>query len=92
VAAEPAAAGNDYDPEVASIFSEEATELLESADGAVGSLRLERGNREYVTELKRVSFGPVSVRKLPLGGIRPLDRRELERLEAAVKGQAGGNR
>lgn len=45
-----------------------------------------------VTELKRVSFGPVSVRKLPVGGIRPLDRRELERLEAAVKGQAGGNR
>ncbi len=53
-APEPAGQGNDYDPEVASIFSEEATELLESADGAVGSLRLERGNREYVTELKRV--------------------------------------
>ena len=53
-AAEPADQGNDYDPEVAAIFSEEATELLESADGAVGSLRLERGNREYVTELKRV--------------------------------------
>jgi len=53
-ALEPAAAGNDYDPEVASIFSEEATELLESADGAVGSLRNERGNHEYITELKRV--------------------------------------
>ena len=44
-----------------------------------------------VTELKRVSFGPVSVRKLPLGGVRPLDRRELDRLEEAVGG-LGGNR
>ncbi len=44
-----------------------------------------------VTALKRVSFGPVSVRKLPLGGIRPLDRRELDRLEEAVGG-LGGNR
>jgi chemosensory pili system protein ChpA (sensor histidine kinase/response regulator) len=51
---EPAAAAGDYDPEVASIFSEEATELLEAADGALGSLRLERGNRAHVTELKRV--------------------------------------
>jgi len=53
-AAESAASASDYDPEVASIFSEEATELLESADRAVGSLRVERGNREYVTGLKRV--------------------------------------
>lgn len=45
-----------------------------------------------VNALKRVSFGPVSVRKLPLGGIRPLDRRELDRLEAAVGGLAGGSR
>ena len=44
-----------------------------------------------VTELKRVSFGPISVRKLPLGGVRPLDRRELVRLEEAVGG-LGGNR
>jgi len=44
-----------------------------------------------VTALKRVSFGPVSVRKLPLGGIRPLDQRELLRLEEAVGG-LGGNR
>jgi pseudouridine synthase len=33
-----------------------------------------------VVKLKRVSFGPVSVRKLPLGAVRPLERRELERL------------
>ncbi len=45
-----------------------------------------------VNSLKRVSFGPVSVRKLPLGGIRPLDQRELDRLEAAVGGLGGGHR
>lgn len=33
-----------------------------------------------VVKLKRVSFGPVSVRKLPLGAVRPLEKRELERL------------
>jgi len=53
-AAEPVAAYADYDPEVASTFSEEAAELLESADGALGLLRKERSNREPVTELKRV--------------------------------------
>jgi 23S rRNA pseudouridine2605 synthase len=45
-----------------------------------------------VTDLKRVSFGPISVRKLPLGAIRSLDRRELERLEASVGGPADGHR
>lgn len=44
-----------------------------------------------VTSLKRVSFGPVSVRKLPLGAVRPLTRREIERLEAATGGNAGGH-
>ncbi|HET6349460.1 MAG TPA: pseudouridine synthase [Candidatus Krumholzibacteria bacterium] len=39
-----------------------------------------------VVALKRLSFGPVSVRKLPLGAIRPLERRELERLDALTKG------
>ena len=46
----------------------------------------------HVVDLKRVSFGPVSVRKLPVGGIRPLDQRELDRLEAAVGGLDGGHR
>jgi 23S rRNA pseudouridine2605 synthase len=45
-----------------------------------------------VTDLKRVSFGPISVRKLPLGAIRSLDRRELERLEAAVGGLSSGHK
>lgn len=40
----------------------------------------------WVIELKRLSFGPVSIRKLPLGGIRPLERRELDRLDAMTKG------
>src|SRR5688572_7627057 len=53
-AAESATRAEDYDPEVAAIFSEEATELLEAADGALTALRSERGGRERVTELKRV--------------------------------------
>jgi pseudouridine synthase len=39
-----------------------------------------------VVALKRLSFGPVSVRKLPVGGVRPLEKRELDRLEALTKG------
>jgi 23S rRNA pseudouridine2605 synthase len=41
-----------------------------------------------VVALKRVSFGPVSVRKLALGAVRPLERRELARLDAAAGGNA----
>jgi pseudouridine synthase len=41
-----------------------------------------------VVALKRLSFGPVSVRKLPLGAVRPLEHRELARLEALTKGKA----
>ena len=52
--AELPARSEDYDPEVASIFSEEATELLESADGALSALKTERGDRDHLTELKRV--------------------------------------
>ena len=52
--AEPPSRGDDYDPEVASIFSEEATELLEAADAALGALKAERGSRDQVTELQRV--------------------------------------
>jgi chemosensory pili system protein ChpA (sensor histidine kinase/response regulator) len=49
-----AARADDYDPDVAAIFSEEATELLETADAALGALRAERGSRDRVTELQRV--------------------------------------
>ena len=54
---EPAAAAGEreveYDADIAAIFSEEATELLEAADGALGALRAERGSRERVVELQR---------------------------------------
>jgi 23S rRNA pseudouridine2605 synthase len=36
-----------------------------------------------VVRLKRVQFGPITVRKLPLGGVRPLERKEIERLRRA---------
>jgi chemosensory pili system protein ChpA (sensor histidine kinase/response regulator) len=48
------AADVDYDAEIAAIFSEEATELLEAADGALGALRAQQGSRERVVELQRV--------------------------------------
>ena len=43
----------DYDPDIAAIFSEEATELLEAADSSLGALRAERGSRERIVELQR---------------------------------------
>jgi len=43
----------EYDPDIAAIFCEEATELLEAADGALGTLRAERGSRERIIELQR---------------------------------------
>ncbi len=43
----------EFDAEVAAIFSEEATELLESADRALQAWRKERGNKELAFELKR---------------------------------------
>ena len=46
--------GADFDPEVAAIFSEEATELLETADHALSSWKQDRGNNALVFELKRV--------------------------------------
>jgi 23S rRNA pseudouridine2605 synthase len=46
-----------------------------------------------VVRLKRTNFGPVSVRNLPLGSVRPLTKSELERLSAITsKGaQSDGN-
>jgi chemosensory pili system protein ChpA (sensor histidine kinase/response regulator) len=43
----------EFDAEVAAIFSEEATELLENADRALQGWREERGNKELAFELKR---------------------------------------
>jgi len=36
-----------------------------------------------VVRLKRVQFGPITVRKLPLGAVRPLEKKEIERLRRA---------
>jgi chemosensory pili system protein ChpA (sensor histidine kinase/response regulator) len=44
----------DFDAEVAAIFSEEATELLETADHALSSWKQDRANTALVFELKRV--------------------------------------
>ncbi len=52
-AAAESQADADYDPDIAAIFCEEATELLEGADSALGALRAERGSRERVVELQR---------------------------------------
>ena len=45
--------GESFDAEVAAIFSEEATELLESADAALSAWNQERNNQQHVAELKR---------------------------------------
>ena len=34
----------------------------------------------HVVKLKRIQFGPVSIRGVPLGAVRPLEKREMERL------------
>ncbi|MDH5309316.1 MAG: Hpt domain-containing protein [Gammaproteobacteria bacterium] len=43
----------DYDAEIASIFSEEASELLESADRALANWSKNKASREHLEELKR---------------------------------------
>jgi chemosensory pili system protein ChpA (sensor histidine kinase/response regulator) len=43
----------DFDPDVAAIFTEEATELLETAETSLGSWLRDRNNQSLVFELKR---------------------------------------
>jgi chemosensory pili system protein ChpA (sensor histidine kinase/response regulator) len=43
----------DFDPEVAAIFTEEATELIEASEQALGDWRSEPGSAEYRLGLKR---------------------------------------
>lgn len=45
---------DSYDPDIAAIFAEEASELLEVADRVVRAWHDERNNSDHVTELKRV--------------------------------------
>jgi chemotaxis protein histidine kinase CheA/CheY-like chemotaxis protein len=46
-------ADSDFDPDVAAIFTEEATELLDTADHSLSSWRRDRANSALVFELKR---------------------------------------
>ncbi len=46
-------ADDDFDPDVAAIFTEEAAELLEAADSALSSWARDRSNNALVFELKR---------------------------------------
>ena len=46
--------GEDFDADIAAIFGEEATELLEQAEVAFTSWRADRADRAQVTELKRL--------------------------------------
>ena len=51
---EPAVGGCEFDADIAAIFGEEATELLEQADGALARWRADRADTRQVTELKRL--------------------------------------
>jgi len=37
-----------------------------------------------VVQLRRLQFGPITIRRLPLGAVRPLEKRETEQLRRAV--------
>jgi pseudouridine synthase len=76
---------------------ERAVEYLRTS-GKVSTLKItlrEGRNRQVrkmcesvglrVVQLKRVQFGPITARKLPLGSVRPLDNRELEKLVRLTK-------
>jgi chemosensory pili system protein ChpA (sensor histidine kinase/response regulator) len=48
------ALGPDFDADIAAIFGEEATELLEQSEAAFSRWRADRADRSQVTELKRL--------------------------------------
>jgi chemosensory pili system protein ChpA (sensor histidine kinase/response regulator) len=48
------APGEDFDADIAAIFGEEATELLEQSEAAFARWRADRADRSQVTELKRL--------------------------------------
>ncbi|HMN47028.1 MAG TPA: Hpt domain-containing protein [Povalibacter sp.] len=51
---EPEELDDDFDPDVAAIFTEEAAELLETADSSLSAWSRDRANKALVFELKRV--------------------------------------
>lgn len=42
-----------------------------------------------VVKLRRIKFGPLSIRNLPLGAVRPLEKKELERLNRVLEPGSG---
>ena len=46
--------GEDFDADIAAIFGEEATELLEQSEAAFSRGRADRNDYAQVTELKRL--------------------------------------
>jgi 23S rRNA pseudouridine2605 synthase len=46
----------------------------------------------HVVKLKRTNFGPLSIRNLPLGSVRPLTPKELDRLSKITSAQTGANK
>ena len=51
---EPPPEDEEFDADIAAIFGEEATELLEQAEAAFARWRADRADRSQVTELKRL--------------------------------------
>ena len=80
--------GVDFDAEVAAIFSEEATELLETADHALSSWKQDRGNNALVFELKRVVHTLKGGARM--AGIRAMGNLSHE-LETLMQGVEAGN-
>ncbi|MFO1376484.1 MAG: Hpt domain-containing protein [Steroidobacteraceae bacterium] len=54
LAGRPGDDADEFDPDIAAIFCEEATELLEAGDSALGALRVDRSSEDRLTELRRV--------------------------------------
>jgi chemosensory pili system protein ChpA (sensor histidine kinase/response regulator) len=75
----------NFDPEVAAIFSEEAIELLETADRSLSAWTQDRGNKALVFELKRVVHTLKGGARM--AGIGPMGNlsHELETLMQAVE-------
>src|SRR5947208_2363853 len=99
-AREPAAAGHappppeeevvDFDPEVAAIFTDEATELIEQSERALTDWRSEPGGAEFRLALKRPLHTPKGGARM--AGITPMGdlSHELETLVLAVDNGTNG--
>ena len=43
----------------------------------------------FIVKLKRIQFGPLTVRKLPIGAVRPLEKAEMDRLNRLMANEEG---